>query len=275
MPKPEPAYLTVISWPRGFDESKCVDALVGCAGMDLYQARLASRRNLPGVMTQIDSAVRGHILNAMHSRGILCIAPTHSEIVSYPRAEHALGIQQFPDADPARFVIDSINDSPWTFTADQVRLVVWGRLKSTNAKIQSDGGPMRMSAISPEIALVKALNSQGAYLSKTIKVKQVMDLHITTSEGLRLVRMIGPHTRIGIVGDDPRPSLLDDTKPLDLVEVLMPGALVDAEFHDFDPPGTIRRESNKKNASGSSATIECWSFYSPWIGLIKQSMYGW
>jgi len=270
------AYLTVISWPSGFDESKRVESLVECTGMDIYQAKLASRRNTPGVMKTIDAQMRHHVLAAMHARGILCIAPTQDEIDAYPEPIHALGIEQFPDADPPRFVIRTVSQTPWTFTPDQVKLVVWGRLKSTNAVLkpgQSSG--MRMAAIAPEVALIKAMSSEGAYISKNIKVKEIMDLHIETDEGPQLVRLIGPRTRIGIVGDDSRPSLLDQTRPIDMVEALMPDALIDAEFHDFDPPGALRKASKKNNPSGSSATIECWAFYSPWIGLIKQAMYGW
>jgi len=270
------AYLTVISWPARFDEAGRVGALVDCAGMDLYQAKLASRRNTPGVMVSIDADARRVIVEAMHARGILCIAPTQQEIDAYPQPINALGIEQFPDADPARFVIKTVSVTPWTFTVEQVKLVVWGRLKSTNAKLKPGGSSgMRIAAISPEVALIKAMTSEGAYISKNIKVKEIMDLHITTENGLRLVRLIGPRTRIGIVGDDSRPSLLDETKPLDLIEALMPEAFIDGEFHDFDPPGAIRRESKKNNPSGSSATIECWSFYSPWVGLMKQAMYGW
>lgn len=270
------AYLTVISWPSSFDESMRVDALVSCAGMDLYQAKLASRRNTPGVMMTIDAAVRMHILNALHARSVLCIAPTHDEIQAYPQPTHALGVEQFPDADPPRFVIKTTNETPWTFTSDQVKLVVWGRLKAINAKIKGDErSGMTMAIISPEIALIKAATQQGAYISRNIKVKEIMDFHIATQHGLRLVRLIGPRTRIGIVGDDSRPSLLDQSKPIEMVEVLMPNASIDDQFHDFDPPGPIRSLSKKHNPSGTSATIECWSFYSPWIALIRQAIDGW
>jgi len=276
MTKQGSAYLTIISWPDGFDESARVGALVECAAMDPYQGKLAARRNTPGVMTTIEGSSRVHILSAMHARGILCIAPSQDEIDAYPPPIQALGIEQFPDADPARFVIKTVSETPWTFTVGQVKLVVWGRLKSTNATLKPGGrSGMGLAMISPGLALIKTATSEKAHIAKNIKVMEIMDLHISTDDGLKLVRLIGARTRIGIVGDDSRPSLLEKSKPLDMIEALMPDALIDGEFHDFDPPGTIRRKSKKNNPSGSSATIECWSFYSPWVGLIKQAMYGW
>jgi len=116
----EKAFLTVISWPSNFDEDARVDALVNCAGMDPYQAKLASRRNTPGVMITIDVSARKHIVNALHNRSVLCIAPTSEQIQNYSEPTHALGIDQFPDSDPPRFVIKTTNETPWTFTSEQV-----------------------------------------------------------------------------------------------------------------------------------------------------------
>ncbi|MDF1809085.1 MAG: hypothetical protein P1U42_05255 [Phycisphaerales bacterium] len=271
----EKAFLTVISWPSNFDEDARVDALVSCAGMDLYQAKLASRRNTPGIMLTIDASVRKHVVNALHDRSVLCIAPTSEQIQSYPEPIHALGIDQFPDSDPPRFVIKTTNETPWTFTSEQVKLVVWGRLKSTSSKIKGeDRSGMQMSVISPEVAIFNAATQQGAYISKNIKVKEIVDFHIMTDDGIKLVRLIGPRTRIGIMGDDSPPSLLDNSLSIDLIEVLMPYAYIDREFHDFDPPSSVRAHSRKHNSTTSSATIQCWMFYSPWIALIREAVGG-
>ena len=269
------AYLTVITWPTGFDEPKRIKALVECAAMDPYQAKLACRRNLPGVMATIDADVRPHILNAMHARGILCIVPSHEEIMAYPQAELAVGIDQFPDANPARFVVESSLGAHWTFTAEQVKLVVSGWIKFTTSTVQTDHSAS-MSMIAPvESAMIKAISTDQYHVNRHTKVTDLLDLHIRVDGQLKLVRLIGPRTRIGIVGDNARPSLLDDTKPVELVELLMPDAQIDTEFHDFDPPGNIRRQAAKNGNRSGSLTIESWAFYSPWVGMIKQAMYGW
>ncbi|PCI10702.1 hypothetical protein COB72_02925 [bacterium] len=258
------AYLTVINWPDRLSEDKRIEALVGSAAMDPFQAKLACRRNLPGVMATIDADVRPHILNAMHKHGVLCIAPTHDEIESYPQAQIALGIQQFPDADPARFVVELNNGKHWTFRPDQVKLLVSGHIKSSTTTVDVDHNAPDSGGMNTDVRI-----------NRNTKVLDLLDLHIRVEDQLRLVRLIGPRTRIGIVGDTSRRSLLDDSRPIEMAQILMPDAQFDTEFHDFDPPGNIRRLAAKKGRKSGSLTMESWEFYSPWVGLIKQAMYGW
>ncbi len=274
MQKPETAYLTVIRWPGNFDEDAKVEALVGSAAMDPYQARLASRRNLPGVMTPIDALLRDNILEAMHARGVLSIAPTHSEILAYPQPEMALGVDQFPDADPPSFVVETNDGNHWTFRSDQVRLAVAGHIKATTTQIKSNpSSSSEFNAYSS--AAGNAMRQTDAHVSRNTKVTNLLDLHIQTDAGLKLVRLVGPRTRIGIVGDNDRPSLLDNSRPAEMIQILMPDTDIDTEFHDFDPPSIVRRQSHKAGGRSSSLTMESWAFYSPWVGLIKQSIYGW
>ena len=264
MHKNQTAYLTIISWPAQFDESHKINALVRFAAMDPFQAKLASRRNLPGVMAPIESAMRGHIVNAMHGAGILCIAPTHDEIESYPQAQTAIGVQQFPDADPARFVVEIHNGEHWTFGPDQVKLIVSGHIRSTTTTVDVDHNAPDSGGMNTEVRI-----------SRNTKVMDLIDLHIRVDDQLELVRLIGHRTRIGIVGDTARRSLLDDSRPIEIAQILMPDSPIDTEFQGFDPPGNIRRLSQKKSGKSGSLTMESWAFYSPWVGLIKQSMYDW
>lgn len=272
--EPIHAYLTVISWPGGWGEPERVDALVEGAGMDLYQARLAARRNTPGIMRVVDAGMRGHVVAALQNRGVLCLAPTHGEVAGYPVAEVARGVEQFPDADPARFVTSTMRGQSWTFTAEQVRLIVWGRLKASSVTIHENRLPRITTTMHPEIAIGHVLAGDGAYSSKRIRVQEIIDLHVDTESGLRLLRLIGARTRVGIVGDDGRPPLPDGTRPLELMEALMPDARVDRAFHDFDPPHTLRKASRKAGHGASDMTMGYWSFYSPWVGLMDQALYG-
>jgi hypothetical protein len=266
-------FLTVIGWPGGFSELERAQSLVESAGMDLYQAKLASRRNTPGIMRELETAYRDRVLKAMHARGVLSVAPSQLEIDAYPEAEEAVSVDQFPDADPARFVVEPRNGEPWTFTSDQVWLVVAGRLRTTKVTIeapetQSYGGYGGQSQIVGE-------PTRGpARASRQIRVRPVIDLHIRADRGQRLVRLIGPRTRIGIVGDDSRPSLLDNTQPLELIEALMPNARIDREFLDFDPPPSLRRLANKRGGDSNIEKPEYFGFYSAWIGIIMRTIYG-
>ncbi len=268
------AYLTVIGWPVAWDEGARVGALVRCTGMDAYQARLAARRNTPGIVRVIDAGMRGRVLGSLHSMGVLCVAPTQGEIDSCPQAEVSRGVEQFPDADPARFVTGTMRGPSWTFTAGQVRLIVWGRLKSSSVSIHENRLPRITTAMHPGIAVGHALAGDSAYSSRKIKVREIIDLHVEGDGGPRLLRLIGARTRIGIVGEGGRPPLPDGARALDLVEALMPGARVDREFHDFDPPHTLRRAARKAGHGASDMTMGYWSFYSAWVGLMHWALYG-
>ena len=268
------AYLSVISWPDHFDESARVSALVECSAMDPYLARLASRRNLPGVMCVIDASVRPHILNALHARGIMCIAPTHTELNQYPQAQNAIGVDQFPDADPPSFVVENPNNQHWTFDATQVRLIIAGHIKSTTTRIRSNPSIAR-SAFAAEQVVINSLSGDGVQVSRNTTVTQLLDLHVMSKSGLQLVRLVGPRTRIGIVGDESRPSLLDDSRPVEMASILMPGVMVDTGFGEFDPPGDVRAKALKNGRQSGSLTIDAWAFYSPWVAMIAQSMENW
>ena len=265
------AYLTVIAWPDAWDEPERVRVLVECVGLDPYQARLASRRNTPGIMREIDAAFRDRVLSAMHARGVLSIAPTHDEIGAYPEAQPVLSIDQFPDADPARFVVAPRLGEPWSFTSDQVWLVVSGRLRRTKVTIEDDDNTgFRFESAQSQLA--RRLNDGGPRASRKIRIQPVIDLHVRDERAMRLVRLIGPRTRIGIVGDTSRPSLLDQTQPLDLIEALMPSARIDREFLDFDPPSSLRGCATRWGGDSNIEKLEYWSFYSAWLAQIRIAM---
>jgi len=278
MSTPPKAFLTVINWPSDFDEARRIETLVGAAAMDPYQARLASRRNLPGVMCTIESSLRQNILAVMHKAGVLSIAPTHEEILSYPQPERAIGVDQFPDADPPSFVVETSDGNHWTFRSDQVKLAITGHIRSTTTKIkshQSGHTNLHIHGSALGSAMGNAMRHAEVHVNRNTKVTNLLDLHVKADGGLKLVRLVGPRTRIGIVGDGDRPSLLDNSRPAEMVQILMPDAHIDTEFHDFDPPSVVRRQSQKAGGRSGSLTMESWAFYSPWLGLIKQAMYGW
>lgn len=234
------AYLTVISWPDSVDEEGRIDALVNCAGIDLYQARLGSRRNTPGIMCILNAAMRERALGAIHQQGIMAIAPTRAEIEDYPRAQVARGVDQFPDTDPPAFCVDDPKGGAWTFNADRVRLAVYGHVSATSKSYETDERAVG-GMLSIENAAMNAAAGNLVRTDQTTRLIEVLDLHISTSRGVRLVRLIGPRARIGILGDEyQRPSLLNDAKATELVQLLMPGAEVDRGFRDFDPPGDLR-----------------------------------
>ncbi|MEX0875900.1 MAG: hypothetical protein WD114_00435 [Phycisphaerales bacterium] len=272
MPRPPQAYLTVIAWPNNLDEPGRVDALTRCAGMDRYQARLASRRNTPGIMRRIDAPMRGHVLNALHARGIMAFAPTRDEIEAYPDAVVARGVDQFPNADPPTFVVKCPDGQPWTFRADEARLVVTGRITATRRSVRPDERAVR-GMLSIEHAVLNAASGNLVRVDKHTSMVEMLDLHIASDRGPRLVRLMGPRARIGILGDDQRHSLLDDTRPAELAEVLMPRAEIDTEFHDFDPPADLRAR-NRSSARSTDLTLEYWVFYSAWRGLIRRAVSG-
>ena len=269
----ERAFLTVIAWPGGFGEQERAATLVECAGMDPYQAKLASRRNTPGIVRELDARFHDRVLHAMHDRGVLSIAPTQSEIDAYPEGELMLSIEQFPDADPARFVVMPREGEAWTFTSEQVWLVVAGRLRTTKVTIEE---PENQSSgyYGVEADIVRRASEGPARASKQIRVQPAIDLHVRTERGPRVARLIGVRTRVGIVGDANRPSLLDNTPPLDMIEALMPHARVDREFLDFDPPSTLRKRVNKRGGDSNIEKPEYFAFYSAWIALIMSSLYG-
>jgi len=265
------AFLTVISWPTHFTENERVRALVECVGMDAYQAKLASRRNTPGIMREIDAQFRAPVLAALHARGVLSIAPIQLEIDSYPESDAVESIEQFPGANPPRFVVAPRLGEPWSFTSNQVWLVVSGRLRTTDVEIKStDPGGLKFKSAQSEI--FRHMTEGGAYANRKTKVRAVIDLHLRSDHGPRLVRLIGPSTRIGIVGDTNRPSLLDQTNPIDLIEALMPKARIDREFLDFDPPPSLRKKASRLGGDSNIEKLEFVSFYSAWVALIREAM---
>ncbi|MEM9372451.1 MAG: hypothetical protein AAGA55_02305 [Planctomycetota bacterium] len=279
------AYLSILNWPDGFDEDRKVETLVVCAGMAPYIAGQMARRATPAIVHLFDSLLRDDVVGALHAEGVLALAPTRSEIGGYPDPTEPREVERFPDR-PGWFALHDPDGSMWAFSEEQVRLIVAGTVRvSGRIRRPDDSGPKYagwytfggiegMAGAAVQEALRASEGGWGSGTSRGVRAVGVIDLHLHTDRGPRLVRLSGAAARLGVVGEERgRPSLLDDGKQIDAIRGAMPGAPYEGGFDAFNTPSDVEAMADAAGQGGSRLNPVAFHFFSVWSALIRRSLF--
>lgn len=281
------AYLSILGWPGDFDEARRVEALVGGAGMDPYLAGQMARREPPAIVHQFDGVVREDVVNALHAMGVLALAPSRSEIRAYPEPVVPQELERFPN-DPGAFAVRTRDGGAWTFRSEDVRLVVAGRVRQVGqVRHHKEGGRGTAGAylgtgIDGVVAssVLRAMNDAptgwGSGTTRNTRAVDVIDLHAVVQGRPTLVRLTGPNTRVGVIGEErKRPSLLDEHRRVEDLRALMPGVAFDLGFENFNPPTDVEQQADAAGQGSSRLNPVAFHFYSVWSALLDRQVHGW
>lgn len=282
----ERAYLSILGWPDGFDEHRRVEAMVSCAGMAPFIAGQMARRATPAIVHLFDSLLRDEVLGALHGLGVLALAPTRAEVSDYPRPVEPREVQRFGDR-PGAFAVHTRDGGMWSFHRDDVRLIVPGTVRQAGrARVHAEGGAMYagwhsfyfyegMAAAAMQDALRDREGGWGAGTSRNVRAVEVIDIHLRIAGEARLLRLSGATTRIGAVGETrARPSLLDEHRPIEALQSLMPNAPFELGFAGFNTPSDVEGMANAAGQGGSRLNPVAFHFYSVWSALIDRGLNG-
>ncbi|MBL4590509.1 MAG: hypothetical protein JKY96_00975 [Phycisphaerales bacterium] len=283
MTQSDHAYLSVLSWPAGFTDDQKIEALVMAAALDPHQARMATHRSTPGVICSIDTIIAKEVLRVLHKLGILALAPTQNQLDNYPKAELPANVEVFPEKELGAFAVRTRDGGAWTFQAPELKMVVFGKARTTTTSIRSEPtmGSSYAAMAPAGAAAGAAMRGDMRHIKQDhrLSVKPMLDLHIDhlTDNGIkrRLVRLVGGRTRIGLIGDgDPRPSLLDDNTPVDDLRELAPDTRYDLGFANFTPPPDAQYRSLHGGDGTSRLSADAFMFYSPWTAIMDTMLHG-
>jgi len=266
------AYLTILGWPASFTHEDKVEALVASAGIDPRTAAYEARIPPPTIPCVVDTIVRDDILSVLHERGVLAVAPSEREFRDYPDPEPVKRVLRFPRTRPAAFVTDDNDEPAWTFTSDDIRLIVHGRTRSTRTEVRASGTTLRMNA-----RYGAAAQNPEEYVRRTqsIESEQYLDLHLLREGSPRLLRLKGRRTLIRTLEEaTEKPSLLNPPDPIELIEPHTPGVPIDRAFESFNPPEFIRVRAASKRQGTRRLSPEAFAFYSVWRALTDRTLRG-
>lgn len=280
MPRDEHAYLSIVQWPGGMDETDKVEALVLAAGMDPDQAALAVRRGTPQVVLRLSSLIRSEVLRSLHANSVTAICPTTTELASSGPVRRIKSIA----ITPGRLVCQMWRQDPVELDPADLLLIVRGRLKqvterSTITHTQGYQGALAWSIGGPELALGLGLAGLGdrAQVHRDSEINQSQQAELFLRDNTRL-RLDADKLNFDVLGDQRGYSdHINMDRLIDLVRHLAPKALVDEGFGDFRcPPGLAREHARAIGLRLVRTTNEhpAFEFYAPWANLLYRHMLG-
>lgn len=280
------AYLSILSWPDGFDEEKRVETLVACAGMAPFVARQMSRRATPAIVHLFDAVLRDEVLNALHREGVLALAPARSELNAYPKPLDPRLIDTFPDR-PGWLAVHDRDGSMWTFQQHHVRLIVSGTVRVSGGSRRASpdrpnyvawymvGGAEGVAGAAVRQAIRESGGGWGTGSVRDVRAVDVIDLHLRLSGGDRLVRLSGANARLGVAGEErTRPALLGQDRPIDALRDAMPDAPFEGGFERFNTPSDVEAMADAAGQGGSRLNPVAFHFFSVWSAAIDRGLNG-
>jgi hypothetical protein len=285
------AYVSVLSWPPGWGHARRVEAMVRAGGMDPYDAGMMARRATPAIVQACDALVRGDILSELHRLGVMAVAPSRSELESYPRAETPARVTRFSGSPPRGFSVHTRDGGAWTFTPGDVRLVVAGMVRAVGKITRHSGGSnfnyaagMAYGGIGGvgAMAAADAMDAEtagwGSNTSRNTRAVETIDLHLVMDGRIRVVRLAGGSTRIGEHGTErTRPSLIDTHRPVEDLKgwLAASGPVFDEWFPNFNTPADVEAVAARAGQSSSRLNPVAFDFYSVWVAMLDRAVRGW
>lgn len=264
------SYLSILAWPSGWSHDDRVESLVASVGMDYDQAVAEAQHQSPCVVGMIETDLSKEILRVLHDRGVFALAIPHHEIHAYPHPEPIKRIARFPDSSPTAFAADDNDEPAWTFTTNDIKLVVAGKVRSIRSRTETqellyNPGPQGASSMTPRRKIQV----------DRMEIDDILDVHLVLNGQPRFLRLTGQRTLIRSLDDiDNKPSLLNPPDPIELLQPYLGGQSIDQGFESFTPPMRIRMVENSKKLGIKHRTHESFAFYSVWRAAVDRALRG-
>ena len=259
------AYLSVVEWPTGWGEGRCVEALVGAAGLDPDTCALAIRRGVPAVVSLIDELIAGDVVGMLRDEGVLAFAPTRAQIRAWPEPVRVKALHLFPGG--SALGVEPWRGEPTVVRSSDIRLIVGGANKSSTTEVRDKPDALRGAMHWHDVAQRYASEDLVERVTTTT-VALLLDITAASEHGepVRL-RIDADKMSFGVLGEDKGITDRDNMAKLTvLVRRIAPGATIDDGFDRFGIPTDIR------NRTGSNARTAAFDFYCAWVGLLYREL---
>ncbi|MBZ0172100.1 MAG: hypothetical protein K8E66_06955 [Phycisphaerales bacterium] len=265
------AYLSVLGWPEGAGEDERIELLVGAAGLDPYNARLAVRRGAPQVVCLIDADISGEVVGALRSKGIDAIAPMRADMEALPKARRALGVGR-PKSRAHLLVVKLFGGGRSELLPGDVSAVLRATVASTKTTIDSrstdEGMVMGATLVAgvPGAILASAMSS-GPIRKSEFTIHELVEVQLVDGRRFRFDPRVATEDRAERLR--PGRDRMDELA-LSLAEAC-PGAWVDRRFREFRCPPDVLRGASSVTGTKVVRTKDdgpLFEFFSAWTMLM-------
>ncbi len=262
----ERAYLSVVSWPAGWTPDACVEAVVGAAGIDPGQARLAVARGLPQVFQLIDASIAPDVVMMLQGEGVLALAPTESDIRAAPKPE---GVKRFHLFEGGGSVaVEFWRADSEVFQTSDIRQLVRGTIKPSERRSAAalDDNPLDIEMTMAPLArrLHADLRPDAPVPTSIRSMVELLDLHLA---GGRTLRVDADKMSFDVLGEARGASdRVNMGKLTTLLASLASDAPVDVGFERFGLRGGMVKPP------GWSPRTLTFDFYSAWCLAVGRAL---
>ncbi len=284
------AYLTVVEWPRHWSEAHCVTGLAQAAGLDPYNAELAVKRGIPGVVAMIDVSQREAALKLLREHHATALAPTRYDLEAAPQPIDLKGLtlEQAPGGPVWRFTSwrRVEGEMEGAFSASQLFLLVRATLRSSESTSRrgSRGAAASGAAVgflaagvagAAIGAAIGASHEASGSSSTSTKLSEILDLYTTDDRRFRIVgARFDYESVLAQRHRSPRENLDELTK---MLTGMSPRMLTDNGFMEFRCSPDIARTFTSSTSAGTtrrSSQAPAFDFYSAWAWLLYRQLTG-
>lgn len=280
------AYLAIIQWPDGWSEEVCGNLLAHAAVMDPYNALMAVKKGVPGVVALLDPAAADQAVDLLRSRGVMAVATRRSTMHEVPEPIGVKRLWWEEQGGRKLLGFERWRGQPQLGVVDPAHqfLLVRARLTSTERRVQRDrgtkGGRATVGFVVAGVggAIFGAATGVGSSnMSNTsTRLAETMDLYLQSPAGVSCLRISAGRFDASIMGEQ-RGRSPAENMPL-LATMLLEAnqrTILDQDFELFRAPNDVVR-GHFIGTSSSSVTRTTdageFDFYSAWSYLLYRSM---
>jgi len=177
------AYLSIMSWPPAFDQTKREDALATLPSIDRYKAKELSRRSVPAMCARLTLAAADEIVRQLRAWGVDAIAVPGDELV--PRLNPPM-VKAITCVDPMLedLTAELWHGPPTELHATQIVALVRGHARTPKA---GSGGDLAVQMHQLQGTWQAQDWNQGPTRRARLEVVEVLDIHMKNEQQLRIL----------------------------------------------------------------------------------------
>ena len=257
-------FLTIVSWPDGYDRRQLAQLLADCSGLDPHDLRYRLGQPPPMILGQIEADIAHRAIAGLTQRGGDAFALTLDDLAALGPT---LKIKELRVNSAGNLDVGLWEGLSTTLRRDQVQILVRGHLRKT---VKGPARPIRMDSMTASEPLARRAMAEGARPTRSLKTSDKLDIHTTDGS---VYQVDGDRFDFQILGD--LKGYSDKTNMDQLCELLShlaPDEVVDHYFGIWRaPPGYDRLRLPESRPDGDDPAF---AFYSRWAALMYRHVMG-
>ncbi len=257
-------FLTIVSWPGGYDRRQLAQLLADCSGLDPFDLRYRLGQPPPMILGQIEADIAQHAVAGLTQRGGDAFTVTLDDLAALGPT---LKIKDMRVNSAGNLDMDLWEGLSTTIRRDQVQILVRAHLRNT---VKGPAREIRMDSMTASEPMARRALAEGARPTRSLKTSDTLDIHTTDGS---VYQVDGDRFDFQILGD--LKGYSDKTNMDHLCELLShlaPDEVVDEYFNIWRaPPGYDRLRLPESRPGGDDPAF---AFYSRWAALMYRHVMG-